>query len=313
MSDKKFSFVSLFITRRCNLTCSYCNLPDDKVYVMSGDEWINTIKQLHPYVEHFNLIGGEPTIHPELPQIIDYLNEIEASYSLVTNSTLPHVYYRNLLLEHKVKTLVVSIDTLDYHNGLETPEMYKSKSGVKLVKYIDNEMEFPGNLLISSVISTVGNTIDLLSFADFHGCMVALSILQHSTNELQLNSNNPNNHEPNKEETIEVLKYVINRYHSLSLTDPLEYYIAILNEFILGKSEWHCSKGLTPAIDCNGDFLSCFDYFGELNINLLKEKFDPSKHFDAVQLNCKSCPGCTWNCPFVAEMVYNGLIESPFI
>jgi MoaA/NifB/PqqE/SkfB family radical SAM enzyme len=318
MSTNKFAFVSLFITRKCNLACSYCNLPDNDIYEMSGKEWIKVIDRVAPYVEFFNLIGGEPTLHPDLPEIVEHLNKIGANYSMVTNGTAPHIFYEYLINRCQIKSLCVSMDEL--HPDDKKSESMKSIHGRDLVNFIRNETSYKETLIISSVISTIDKFSNLATFALTNNCKIALSVRQFSDNEYQFNSNNPAGSKPSRENTIEVLKYIANRYSSFPLLDPFEYYIAMLNRYIFKEGEWKCRHGLTPAIDSNGDLWACFDFMGNVNpiigrprVNLLKEKFTPDTHFEAVRYECINCGGCTWNCPMVSEMVYDGIVKAEFL
>ena len=313
MSISKFSFVSLFVTRQCNLNCSYCNLPNKDIYTMSGDEWITVINQLAPHTEFFNLIGGEPTLHVDLFKIVKHLNNIGANYSLVTNGTKPSQYYKSLIESSKVKSLAVSIDELHPIKKSKKSEVMKSIHGRDLVNFIRDETNYKETLIISSVMSTVSKFNNLATFALTNNCKIALSIQQFSNNEYQFNSNNPANSEPNKNDTIEVLKYIVNRYANLPLLDPFEWYVTMLNRYLFNKGKWKCRHGLTPAIDCNGDLYPCFDYMHNLKINLLNEEFNPETHFNKIIETCVKCIGCTWNCPMVSEMVADGIVKAEFL
>ena len=307
-----FSFLSLFITRRCTLRCHYCNLPDNKTYVMSGDEWITVIDKLAPHSGFFNLIGGEPTLHPDLPRIITHLNKIKANYCMVTNSTESQDYYRKLIEEAGLKSICVSID------GINSTDK-KSTLGRSLAAFIDDELHFSGGRVISSAISNLKNTVEIMDFADRYGFKVALTVLQCSTDEEQMNSNNPLNTDFSKEETVKTLKFIVANYEELPLADPIEYFINSLY-FLTFNREWHCAKGLTPAVDCSGELWSCFDFKGKISnymnsgrYNLLRENFDYKVMHEVIKYECGRCPGCTWNCPYVSEIIADGLIESPFI
>src|SRR5512147_991068 len=65
------------VTRRCNLTCSYC-FEYDKVsqpvpYEVL-DERLRKLHQLRAWV--VCLVGGEPTLHPELARLVGRLREL---------------------------------------------------------------------------------------------------------------------------------------------------------------------------------------------------------------------------------------------
>src|SRR3989441_668189 len=67
----------IVVTRRCNLSCSYCNEYDDHsapVPFESLDRRLMKLHQLRTWV--VCLTGGEPTLHPELVRIVSRMREL---------------------------------------------------------------------------------------------------------------------------------------------------------------------------------------------------------------------------------------------
>jgi len=80
----------LVIIRRCNLDCAYCNERDDTsgpVPVAVIRERLDRLRELGaPAV---TLTGGEPTLHPDLPDLIRYARRIGFFHvSLISNGFL---------------------------------------------------------------------------------------------------------------------------------------------------------------------------------------------------------------------------------
>jgi len=99
----KIRIVNWLLTRKCNLTCEYCAIvrdyvnkpwlyPDMKHYIkneMPTDVVINTLaafKVHNPDIFHI-LYGGEPLLRPDLPEIINYCNDNEIYYTIISNNT----------------------------------------------------------------------------------------------------------------------------------------------------------------------------------------------------------------------------------
>lgn len=99
----KIKIVNLFITRRCNLKCSYCGIvrnyknkpaiyPDMKHYYeneMSTEcviELLGKFKQHNPDI-FIIIYGGEPTLRKDLPDIINFCNKENINYTIITNNT----------------------------------------------------------------------------------------------------------------------------------------------------------------------------------------------------------------------------------
>jgi MoaA/NifB/PqqE/SkfB family radical SAM enzyme len=88
------NFLWLEITRRCNLTCEHC-------YVSSGpglpltegmrhDDWCRVLDDARAAgCRRVQFIGGEPTIHPDLPRLLEHARHAGFSQCEVfTNATL---------------------------------------------------------------------------------------------------------------------------------------------------------------------------------------------------------------------------------
>ena len=80
----------LVVTRRCNLTCGYCNEYDDHsppIPFETLDRRLLKLHQLRTWV--VCLTGGEPTLHPELTRIVARMRELGfRRRQLITNGYL---------------------------------------------------------------------------------------------------------------------------------------------------------------------------------------------------------------------------------
>ncbi len=75
----------LFITGKCNLNCKNCfSISTRNAKEMSLDEIKEIIKTNDEY-QKIDLMGGEPLLHPNVLEIIDYLKSINKSVSVYTN------------------------------------------------------------------------------------------------------------------------------------------------------------------------------------------------------------------------------------
>ncbi|MGD2205232.1 MAG: radical SAM protein [Anaerolineae bacterium] len=75
--------IGIGITNDCNLGCAHCYRPQDRVYHLSLDEIHAICETLD--VASFNMGTGESLLHPEFPQIAEYLNGRGIKMSMASN------------------------------------------------------------------------------------------------------------------------------------------------------------------------------------------------------------------------------------
>lgn len=101
--------VLLFITNACNLHCDYCfNHPNLFKLKSMNLEYIRTIVEANPGLDKYDLMGGEPLLHPQIDEIIEYLQSQDKKIGLYTNGYfLPRlgIGYKNLKLNISFQSL----------------------------------------------------------------------------------------------------------------------------------------------------------------------------------------------------------------
>lgn len=102
--------LNIHITDKCNLRCSYCY---SNFYKRHNDDIPK--KEIVRIVDAFkdmgvievSLIGGEPFLHPDFPEIVDYIKSKGLFCSTVTNG---YFIQRHILTAAKLDMVCVSID-----------------------------------------------------------------------------------------------------------------------------------------------------------------------------------------------------------
>lgn len=85
--------INIFVTYRCNLSCSYCfakelhgEYPND----LDGESFARLLEWMHgSQLPAAAFIGGEPTLHPDLPEMVRLTVESGISPVLFTNGIFP--------------------------------------------------------------------------------------------------------------------------------------------------------------------------------------------------------------------------------
>jgi MoaA/NifB/PqqE/SkfB family radical SAM enzyme len=88
---------NVLLTTRCNLKCPYCFAQEklsggQRLTMSMGDveKVIGFLKRSkHPY---FRAMGGEPTLHPEFPRILEMALENDMRVDVLSNATWPESY-----------------------------------------------------------------------------------------------------------------------------------------------------------------------------------------------------------------------------
>jgi MoaA/NifB/PqqE/SkfB family radical SAM enzyme len=114
--------VTLFVTHRCNLICSYCNGPHMDKSMDSGKRKAmlrsditpeQYLRHLEDWAEHslknIHFTGGEATMHADLPEFIRLATEKGILSTLTTNGTAPTGLYK-MLVDNGLSEIRISID-----------------------------------------------------------------------------------------------------------------------------------------------------------------------------------------------------------
>lgn len=102
--------VYLFLTRKCNLECSFCSMRSSPSFKEKGlgiEEWKDIIDQLREYkIKRIILTGGEPTLYDCFKELVEYIRKnMDCEIILSTNG---------VHLNSKLKTLIAeSISRVD--------------------------------------------------------------------------------------------------------------------------------------------------------------------------------------------------------
>jgi cyclic pyranopterin phosphate synthase len=148
ISDMRIS-----VTDRCNFRCVYC-MPEEGMQWLKRETLLSfeEIERLARIavdlgIEEVRLTGGEPTLRPDLPRLVERLSAVDVrSLSLTTNGFLLKSMARSLA-EAGLTRINVSLDTLQHDRfhqiarrhgldevlaGLETLEQFPTISPIKV-------------------------------------------------------------------------------------------------------------------------------------------------------------------------------------
>lgn len=161
-SERVAKFLSIGITNRCQLTCEHCLMAS---YSNSAKEELTTeeIKRLidkSGNLTSIQFFGGEPTLRPDLIELIKYASERTIFVILDTNGLLITKEYAERLKDNGLEFLFTSIDS-------PNPEVHDKGRGAKgcfekTVAAIKNSVNAGLKCVISTYLSR-----DILKNGDF--------------------------------------------------------------------------------------------------------------------------------------------------
>jgi MoaA/NifB/PqqE/SkfB family radical SAM enzyme len=128
--------LNIHITDRCNLRCSYCYSNFYKRHnadISKEDIFriVDAFKEMG--VLEVSLIGGEPFLHPEFPEIVDYVKSCGLFCSTVTNG---YFFQRHLEAIKKLDMICISIDGPEEINDITrgAGSFQKAIEGLKILE-----------------------------------------------------------------------------------------------------------------------------------------------------------------------------------
>lgn len=111
--------------KRCNFNCSYCDefTHDNKSKHLDFETAQRTIDKifdkLGDKIIKINLTGGEPTVNPNIEQILKYMREKGALIGLTTNGSRTFEFYAGIL--QYIDSIIFSYH-MEYHKREVIPE-----------------------------------------------------------------------------------------------------------------------------------------------------------------------------------------------
>lgn len=118
--DNHFSDVMVDVTHRCNMTCKNCYVPNRDIPDLDADKLIDAISQF-PKRTMIRVVGAEPTMRKDLPQIITRIREAGHRATLLTNGLrLANIEYVKELKASKLSHIYLSL------NGVDNDDWYES-------------------------------------------------------------------------------------------------------------------------------------------------------------------------------------------
>jgi len=150
----------LWVTRRCNLNCGYCYVHDENYPEMNTVDMKRAIKHIKDVLgcHLIAIMGGEPLIRKDLPELISYMTDNNIYSFLTTNGTLLNEKMLYKLGEAELDFLEISIDGVGESN-------VSKKSGKKIVSNLKTAIDIALN--IYNIELSINMTITKQNYKEF--------------------------------------------------------------------------------------------------------------------------------------------------
>lgn len=270
------------VTRRCNLSCGYCNEYDKVSAPVDTDltlRYIDHLAELGTCIVTFT--GGEPLLHPDLDKLVARVVSHNMVCTSITNGFLLSTQWVERLNKAGLKLLQVSVDNLD-------PNESSQKSFNLLKKKLSVLDKAKFNVNINAVLgsSPIEETRELARQVRDLGFYMTVGLLHGGDGTVDSGLINTDD--------LESLYAEMQMYRRRSIThrfgEGWEY------EMIrTGHSNWKCRAGARYLyIDEDGIVSYCSQRRGDPGIPILEYGQGDIRHYFAERKGCEK--GCTLAC-----------------
>ena len=311
----------IYLTRKCNLNCGHCKVPQRKLNELSLEQWKHTYRIMEKLgIKTVKLLGGEPTVKEWLPDLIKFSNTTSIKTAILSNSLFDEDT-REKIAEAKPYGYFASIDSL---NDLrDSDDFKKSNSGYKILKSL-SKSDIP--LLAANIVIhrlNVTQVPDMVRKLSDEGFYVNLCTLQHTKdNDREFSRTNidPDYMFILQDEFMLMCistKLIEMKERNFRIAVP-ESYIEKFHSYGL-RCNWQCKDPTQLRIDADGGMMLCNEYRTKLadNYNILRmteEKYEEFLSQWYVARRHINCDGCYWSCFLQAEdNIKNSKLEFHYV
>lgn len=303
----------IHITSYCNHACPMCNIWKEPV--MMDYENAKRVIDISAEMGAFmvSITGGEPLLHPKLPEIIDYAAKLQFLVHLNTNGTLPIEYFERLA-KTELDSMIISFHSLN-------PERYERMTGsksplekvIRTIEYMRENSDVHIALKYVITAYNIGETEEILEFAESMGTSAEIHPVMVSPMNRETSTNNYSLL-PEKDELLKAIEKVIQfKQKEGTMSESFNFYNFCKKAIETGSCRWNCKAGerfFTVFPDCR--FGICQDF--PMNKKITDEDFIQTWKSEAFRNKMetirRNCAGCFWSCYLSLESLQN-LFDDP--
>jgi MoaA/NifB/PqqE/SkfB family radical SAM enzyme len=315
--SNELRFVNWYIQYGCNLECSYCKVPKQKVEVMSQKDRkgvLQKVRNLCSKQPIISLLGGEPTLRPDfLVEVVSDANKAGFLVNVVSNGWgltpdlikrlgIAGLHYLGISVDCDKNTIKSNLE-----KALSLHETTKRIGVLPVINTVINHETQPETFkkFVSEVIQSGCFISPLACSPEIPGGIF---------------SSAPIDSVPTQQQLREIVPWLaIKKLTTGRITSDFGYLWTLYNSGVTesGLNLWHCASHFRTkresigrgsiTIDSDGHVGPCQEFPRTINLlNTPQNQFslqllDPD--FSAIT---SKCPGCLYNC-YVMEESIGGL------
>lgn len=296
----------IYITRRCNLNCTYCNVNNTNLNELEAKKWCEAIKILdHIGIKKLTILGGEPTLKEGLVDIVKFIvNNTKFDLNVVSNGTSSRKII-DQLIENGLKKFSSSIDTIS-GQGKDKYSLLKSKIAMENFEYLRSKDQNHVKLTAYFVLNkqSAKEIISIIKHLSYKNIHIYILPYHYSQNEINWATRAHKKNESlaldnmEKQDLENLLQQIVLLKQNGFLIDNYENYLLNLPTYVKNFS-WHCQPNISELrIDSDGSLMCCHDFIGEHSRKY--NVFDLSnykKYVEFIEIrkeDSQKCSGCYW-------------------
>jgi len=288
------AWTQLYVTRRCNLKCSYCFTFEEGRREMDNAEIKKAIDKLYSIgVRIISFFGGEPTLRTDLPDILKHAADKGIWSNLCTNATLLTPEYIEKIGNAGVDSVFVSVDSV--FEWSESQKDYTTHKQV-LPWLLEGRKKFGFEIIAGAVITNknLDGLIATVKLVNGFKIPIALNMITADTySSKPMKDGLFFNTKEEKEKLYKILEELKEmKRQGCRIMEPYSYFDDI-KKFVNGElGRWNCCAGKHHlSIDCDGKVQLCPTLPDE-NTTVFELDEDYAAKFAAVrQERLKICTG----------------------
>jgi MoaA/NifB/PqqE/SkfB family radical SAM enzyme len=209
LSLMSLSTCNYFVTLRCNDACEYCSIWSNEEYQKLEEKPCDLSPLKKAGIKHLNIMGGEPLLREELPEILKKAKALGLETSLTTNG---------IIYKEKARALAGLVDRLFFSLDYPTAEEHDRSRGVECFTEVISGLKLAKELKEQPIIfftitrDSVRYLPEMVELAEKLGVRISLSPVYDFYGTQGFES-----------ATVDHIKYFNNRRHVLVNLAALEF------------------------------------------------------------------------------------------